>query len=305
MNASPILVVGSVALDSVETPFGKAEETLGGSASYFALSARFFAPVCLVAVVGEDFESRHLSLLRAPEIDLGGLEVGSGKTFRWTGEYGYDLNEAHTLATCLNVFESFRPKIPDRFRQAEYVFLANIDPVLQREVLEQMDRPRLVVCDTMNFWIRGRREELLKTIRKVDILILNHAEVRELAGEANVLKAARAILEMGPHTVVVKKGEHGAFLFSKDLFFSAPAYPMELLYDPTGAGDTFAGGFVGYLAMVGDHGPDRLRRAVVWGTVMASFAVEKFGVTGLCRATHELIRERFSHLREISQFDPD
>lgn len=305
MSASRILVVGSVALDSVRTPFGETEETLGGSASFFALSARFFAPVCLVAVVGEDFRPEHLELLRGPDIDLCGLEVAPGRTFRWAGEYGYDLNECRTLSTCLNVFESFKPKIPPPLRRSDYVFLANIDPVLQREVLEQIERPKLVVCDTMNFWIRGRREELLRTIKLVDILILNHAEARELAGEANVIVAARAIMGMGPRTVVVKKGEHGAFLISSDLFFAAPAYPVDLIYDPTGAGDSFAGGFVGYLAMVGDHRPDRLRRAVVWGTVMASFAVERFSVGGLCRATHESIRERFSRLREISQFDLD
>jgi sugar/nucleoside kinase (ribokinase family) len=303
IEASRIVVVGSVALDSVTTPFGSAPEVLGGSASYFSLAARFFAPVCVVGVVGDDFSAEHRALLGDPAIDLEGLEVAPGKTFRWCGEYGENLNERRTLSTCLNVFENFRPRIPERFRDAPYVFLANIDPELQRQVLEQVRGPRLVICDTMNFWIHGKRDALLRTIRDVDVLIVNHTEACELTEVGNVLAAAGALRALGPRIVVVKKGEHGAFLESEGVFFTAPAYPVATLRDPTGAGDTFAGGFVGALARAGTHEGDDLRRAVVWGTVMASFCVEGFGVQGLCRATPEEMRRRYRRLREISEFD--
>ena len=236
-----ILVVGSVAFDSIKTPFGVADDVLGGSACYFSTAASFFTDVNLVAVVGDDFPQQHIDFLKSRNIDLAGLQKSRGDTFRWKGRYDYNLNEAHTLETHLNVFESFQPVLPENYRDAEYVFLANIDPELQLEVLQQVKNPKLVACDTMNFWIEGKKAELIKTLAKVDILIINEAEVRQLADEPNLLKAAAIVRSFGPATLVVKQGEYGVLMFGEGSIFSAPAYPLEEVFDPTGAGDTFAG----------------------------------------------------------------
>jgi len=298
-----ILVVGSVAFDTVETPFGKAEKVLGGSASFFSVAASFFAPVQLVGVVGADFGDKELQAFRGRDIDLAGLERMDGKTFHWQGKYSYDLNARETIATDLNVFEHFKPKIPPAYRKADHVFLGNIDPVLQLEVLNQVEKPRLVACDTMNFWIAGKAEELRATLSRVDVLLVNDAEARQLSGEWNVVKAARAIRAMGPRTLVVKKGEHGVLMFSDDGSFAAPAFPLEEVFDPTGAGDTFAGGFIGYLAGAGDSREDTLRRAVVMGSALASFCVEDFSLDRLLRLTRAEIDERFRRFKQLTHFE--
>jgi sugar/nucleoside kinase (ribokinase family) len=297
-----ILVVGSVAYDTVETPFGQAERVLGGSATYFSVAASFFADVRLVAVVGEDFAEENVEFLRSRSVDLTGLSRHPGLTFHWQGRYGYDLNEAQTLATHLNVFERFRPQVPEQYRDSEFLVLANIDPELQLEVLRQVGRPTVVACDTMNFWIGGKREALLKVIREVDFFIINEGEARQLAGEANLVKAARRILDMGVRTLIVKRGEYGVLMFSGGEVFAVPAYPLEEVYDPTGAGDTFAGGFMGYLANTGDLSPRGLRQAIVAGSVMASFTVEDFSLDRLKRLTYEDISERFRRFKELTEF---
>ena len=298
-----ILVVGSVAYDTVETPFGKAERVLGGSASFFAVAASFFSPVNLVGVVGSDFGEKQLAAFAGRPIDTSGLERADGLTFHWQGKYSYDLNSRDTLRTDLNVFEFFRPKIPAAYRQSSHVFLGNIDPILQREVLRQVERPRLVACDTMNFWISGKPRELRETLAKVDVLLINDAEARELSGEWNVVKAARAIRAMGPRTLVVKKGEHGVLMFSADGSFAAPAYPLENVFDPTGAGDTFAGGFLGYLAGSEKLDEDTLRRAVVMGSTLASFCVEAFSLDRLLTLKRAEIDERFRLFKRLTHFE--
>jgi len=298
-----ILVVGSVAYDTVETPFGRAERVLGGSASFFSVAASFFTPVNLVGVVGEDFGEQQLSAFRDRPIDLEGLERLDGRTFHWQGKYSYDLNSRDTIRTDLNVFEFFQPKIPVRYRGSEVVFLGNIDPVLQRGVLEQVDRPRIVACDTMNFWISGKAEELRKTLAKVQVLLVNDAEARELSGEWNLVKAARAIRAMGPRTVVLKKGEHGVLMFDGDEAFAAPAFPLETVFDPTGAGDTFAGGFLGYLAGCPTPDDAALRRAIVMGSTLASFCVEAFSLDRLLRLTRPEIDERYRRFRDLTVFE--
>jgi sugar/nucleoside kinase (ribokinase family) len=307
-----ILVVGSVAYDTVETPFGKAERVLGGSASFFAVAASFFVPVNLVGVVGEDFGEEQLAAFRGRDIDVEGLERAPGKTFHWQGRYSFDLNARETVCTELNAFETFKPKIPARYRRSEHVFLGNIDPVLQRDVLDQVERPRLVACDTMNFWIDGKPEELRKTLARVDVLLINDAEARQLSGEWNIVKAARAIRALGPRVLVVKKGEHGVLMFAEGDSFAAPAYPLEEVFDPTGAGDTFAGGFVGYLAAQtsgapGAPGPGEgvaLRRAVIMGSTLASFSVEAFSLDRLLRLTRAEIDARFRLFKELTHFEP-
>lgn len=297
-----ILVVGSVAFDSVETPFGKAEEVLGGSGTYFSTSASFFTDVNLVAVVGEDFPQEHIDFLRERNVDLRGLTSSAGKTFRWSGEYGYDLNEAKTLDTQLNVFADFCPKLPESYINAEYVFLANIDPEIQLDVLKQVVRPKVVACDTMNFWIEGKREALLKTLKYVDILLINDAEVRQLADEPNMVKAAQKVLAMGPKTLVVKRGEYGATMFTEHGIFAAPAYPLEEIFDPTGAGDTFAGGFMGYLATVDDSSDASMRQAIVFGSVMASFNVEAFSLDRMRTLEFAEVQERFRKFQLLTEF---
>jgi sugar/nucleoside kinase (ribokinase family) len=298
-----ILVVGSVAYDTVETPFGRAEKVLGGSASFFAVAASFFTPVSLVAVVGDDFSPRALAAFEGRTIDLEGLERTPGKTFHWQGKYSYDLNARETICTDLNVFEFFKPRIPDRYRRSEHVFLGNIDPLLQRQVLDQVERPRLVACDTMNFWISGKPDELRRTLSAVDILLINDAEARQLSGEWNVVKAARAIRAMGPRTLVIKKGEHGVLMFSEEGSFAAPAYPLEEVFDPTGAGDTFAGGFLGYLAGSPTIDEAALRRAVIMGSTLASFCVEAFSLDRLLTLSRPEIDARYRLFKRLTSFE--
>jgi sugar/nucleoside kinase (ribokinase family) len=298
-----ILVVGSVAYDTVETPFGRAEKVLGGSASFFSVAAAFFAPVNLVAVVGDDFSPQAMAAFQGRPIDLEGLERTAGKTFHWQGKYSYDLNSRETVCTDLNVFEFFKPRIPERYRRSEHVFLGNIDPVLQRQVLDQVERPRLVACDTMNFWISGKPEEVRRTLAAVDILLINDAEARQLSGEWNVVKAARAIRALGPHTLVIKKGEHGVLMFSEEGSFAAPAYPLEEVFDPTGAGDTFAGGFLGYLAGTPKVDEAALRRAVVMGSTLASFCVEAFSLDRLLTLSRPEIDARYRLFKRLTHFE--
>jgi sugar/nucleoside kinase (ribokinase family) len=298
-----ILVVGSVAYDTVETPFGRAERVLGGSASFFSVAASFFTAVNLVGVVGQDFGEQQLKAFAGRPIDLEGLERMEGKTFHWQGKYSWDLNSRDTICTDLNVFEFFKPRIPARYRGSEVVFLGNIDPVLQRDVLEQVSAPRIVACDTMNFWIHGKAEELKKTLAKVQVLLVNDAEARELSGEWNLVKAARAIRALGPRTVVVKKGEHGVLMFHDEDCFAAPAYPLETVFDPTGAGDTFAGGFLGYLAGCVTADDDALRRAVVMGSTLASFCVEAFSLDRLVTLTRPEIDARFRLFKRLTTFE--
>lgn len=298
-----ILVVGSVAFDSVETPFGKAEKVLGGSASFFSVAASFFVPVNLVGVVGDDFGDKERAAFAGRPIDLAGLERAEGLTFHWGGKYSFDLNSRDTLFTDLNVFQSFQPKIPEAYRRSKQVFLGNIDPELQRGVLDQVEKPDLVACDTMNFWISGRLDELKKTLARVDVLLINDAEARQLSGEWNLVKAARAIRKMGPKTLVLKKGEHGVIMFTAEGAFAAPAYPLEEVFDPTGAGDTFAGGFLGYLAGAPARDEATLRRAVVMGSTLASFCVEAFSLDRLLRLTRAEIDERFRLFKSLTHFE--
>jgi len=298
-----ILVIGSVAFDSVETPFGCGDDFLGGSATYFSTSASFFTGVQLVAVVGEDFPEEPRQFLSSRGVDLTGLQTRPGKTFRWKGRYGYDLNEAQTLETHLNVFETFHPELPESYRQAKFVFLANIDPELQLEVLQQVEKPKLIACDTMNFWIDGKRDALIRTLGHVDILVINEAEVRQLADEANLVKASRAVLAMGPKTLVVKRGEYGVLVFTEHSVFSAPAYPLEEVFDPTGAGDTFAGGFMGYLAATNNLTEETIRKATVFGSVMASFTVEDFSLNRLRKLNWEEIEDRFRRFQALTAFE--
>ena len=299
----PVLVVGSVALDSVETPFGKAENVIGGSGTFFSASASHLAPVQLVGVVGDDYPMDALEPLRAHGVDMAGLEQTAGNSFRWRGRYRHDLNSAETLETHLGVFSHFSPKIPAQFREAPFVFLANIDPRLQLDVLRQVERPKLVACDTMNFWIESRRPDLMELVGRVDLITLNDGEARQLTDCTNLVKAARWIMERGPKMVIIKKGEHGAFLFKERSVFFAPAYPLEDVFDPTGAGDSFAGGFMGYLARTGDLSDANLRRAVVYGSAMGSFAVEKFSVQRLLEITPAEIAERVADFRRLVAFE--
>jgi sugar/nucleoside kinase (ribokinase family) len=298
-----IAVVGSIGLDTIQTPAGRVNDVLGGSAAYFSLAARHFMPVSLVAVVGKDFPREARALLDQPDVDLAGLEVQDGKTFRWEGVYSDDMNTRETIRTELNVFERFKPDLPERIRSLKNVFLANIDPVLQRDVLEQLDQPRLVLADTMNYWIKTKKDELLETLKKVRIVIINEEEARELTGEALTHKAARAILSLGPETVVIKQGEHGAFLQGPEVFFTCPAYPIDNVIDPTGAGDSFAGGFVGALARMARVNDHNLRRAVVYGCVLASFTVEGFGVSGLAHADRDSILARAEAISDMTKFN--
>ncbi|MBK9517213.1 MAG: sugar kinase [Anaeromyxobacter sp.] len=298
-----LLVVGSVALDSLETPFGRREEILGGSACYFSTCASYFGPVRVVAVVGEDFPQEHVDFLASRGVDLAGLSRQPGRTFRWKGRYEFDLNTAHTLDTQLNVFADFKPELPAAWRDTEYVFLGNIDPDLQRAVLDQVRGPRFVACDTMNFWISSKRDSLLQTLRRVDLLFVNDAEARQLSGEHNIVKAARRILSFGPRAVVIKRGEYGALYFSGEEVFAASAYPLPDVFDPTGAGDSFAGGFMGYLARRRSEEPQVMRRALVLGSVLASFAVEQFSLDRLRTLTADEVRGRYAEARRLAHFD--
>ena len=297
-----LLVVGSVAIDSVETPFGKKDEVLGGSATYFSYSASFFSPVKLVAVVGNDFPRRHIRILKQRGIDLDGLEIKQGKTFRWKGKYGYDLGDVETVYTKLNLFSSFAPHIPRHYKKSPYLFLANIDPALQMGILNQVDKPKLIALDTMKHWIEKKRKELIKTLKFVDVLILNSSEARELTQEPGLVKAARQMLKLGPQMAVIKKGEDGSLLASKSLFFSAPAYPLEAVKDPTGAGDSFAGGFMGYLARSKRWSESNIKKAVIYGSIMASFNVEDFSLNRLRRLKPEEINARYREFKRLTHF---
>ncbi len=300
-----LLVVGSLALDTIETPFGKAERTLGGSATFVSVAASYFIqPVRLVGVVGGDFPKDDIEFLKDRGVDLEGLQIiEDGKTFHWHGKYHYDLNSRDTITTELNVFADFDPIIPEAFQRSTYLCLGNINPELQKKVLLQMAGPKLIVADTMNFWIEGKHDALLDVIKHINVLIINDSEARELSGEANLIKAARRIEEMGPKTLIIKKGEHGALLFHENEMFSAPAYPLESIFDPTGAGDSFAGGFIGYLAKTDDISYENMKRAVVYGSTIASFAVEKFSLEGIKDLSYFEIKDRFNEFKRFSSFD--
>lgn len=298
-----ILAVGSVAFDSVRTPFGERERVLGGSATYFSVAASFFADVQVVAVVGEDFGPEQEEVFLRRGVDISCLERVPGQlSFHWKGEYGYDMNVAHTIETQLNAFAGFRPKLSESARRAEYLFLGNIQPDLQRSVREQVSA-KLVAADTMNYWIENARDELLEVLRSIDILIINDAEARELAREPNLIRAAKRILAMGPKRLVVKRGEYGAAMFGQDSYFAIPAYPLEEVVDPTGAGDSFAGGFLGHLAATGSSREADFRRALIYGSVMASFNVESFSCERMLKLTRDEIEERFQQLRSIMHLE--
>lgn len=298
-----MLIVGSVAYDGIETPFGKRDRILGGSATYLSLTSSYFTTdIRLVGVVGHDFAEADLALFRERNVDLEGLQVDlTGKTFFWAGRYHYDLNSRDTLDTQLNVFEHFNPVIPVRLRNSKIVCLGNIAPKLQSMVLDQVDNPQLVICDTMNFWIEGAKDDLVETLKRVDVLIINDSEARQLSGEPNLVKAASLIRDMGPKTLIIKKGEHGALLFVGEEIFSAPAFPVLDIYDPTGAGDTFMGGFAGWLSRTDDFSAENMRRAVIYGSVMASYCVEKFGPERLLNLSEEAVDLRYQAFRELSQ----
>jgi len=298
-----LLVVGSVAFDALESPYGKVDRALGGAATYFAVAASFFTHVNLVGIVGDDFTEVDAQIFRGRTIDIEGLERATGKTFFWAGRYSKDLNERVTLTTELNVFAAFKPKLPVKYRKSKYVFLANIAPDLQRDVLHQVKvRPKLAALDTMNYWIERTNAELRETLKHVDILMINDSETRELSNEHNLLRAAKHIFKMGPTTLVVKRGEYGAMMVDKRGVFCVPAFPLEEPHDPTGAGDSFAGGFMGYLAGCGDKSDAALRRAMVYGSVMGSFAVEKFGLDRLRHLKRSEIHARARHFAKLTQF---
>ncbi|MBA4251410.1 MAG: sugar kinase [Chlorobiaceae bacterium] len=300
-----LLVVGSLGLDTVATPFNKVEDALGGSSTYISLSASYFsAPIHIIGVVGEDFPKNYLQMMESHNINLEGLQiVKGGKTFRWSGKYHYDLNSRDTLLTELNVFEKFNPVIPPALRQSKYICLGNIDPELQLKVLDQIENPYFVVCDTMNYWIERKRDALVKVLKRTDVLIINDSEARLFAHEPNLIKAAKFIRELGVKILIIKKGEHGALLFGEDMIFSSPAYPLEMIQDPTGAGDSFAGGFVGYIHKAQDISPDCLKRAVVYGSTMASFCVEQFSTKGLENLSYLRIQDRFRDFLTMSRFN--
>jgi sugar/nucleoside kinase (ribokinase family) len=298
-----LLVVGSVAFDALESPYGKVERTIGGAATYFAVAASSFTPVNLVAIVGDDFTAEDEKIFCGRKIDTDGLERAAGKTFFWAGRYSENLNERVTLATELNVFAEFKPRLPEKYRHSKYVFLANIAPDLQRDVLHQVKvRPKIAALDTMNYWIERSNTELRETLRHVDILMINDSETRELSSEHNLLRAAKRIFKMGPSTLVVKRGEYGAMMVDKRGVFCVPAFPLEEPHDPTGAGDSFAGGFMGYLAGCGDKSDASLRRAMVYGSVLGSFAVEKFGLDRLRHLKRSEIHARARHFSKLTQF---
>lgn len=298
-----LLVVGSVAFDALESPYGKVDRTVGGAATYFAVSASFFTPVNLVGIVGDDFTSKDAAIFKGRPIDIEGLERAEGKTFFWAGRYSENLNERVTLATELNVFGGFKPKLPEKYRESRFVFLANIAPDLQRAVLHQVRvRPKVAALDTMNYWISGSNSELRETLKHVDILMINDSECRELSNEHNLLLAAKHIFKMGPSTLVVKRGEYGAMMVNKRGVFCVPAFPLEEPHDPTGAGDSFAGGFMGYLASTGKKGDSQLRRAMVYGSVLGSFTVEKFGLDRLRTLKRSEIHGRARHFAKLTQF---
>jgi len=297
-----IVVVGSMAFDTVKTPYGEVEDALGGAATYFSMAASYFCPVKVVAVVGDDFGDEHIELLERHGVETEGIERTTGTSFRWGGEYSWNLNERTTTFTELNVFETFDPQLPEAYRQTPFVFLANIDPDLQMSVLDQVEEPQLVACDTMNFWIEGKPDRLHELLKDVDVLVINDDEARELSGSYNLVEAAANIRDMGPSALVIKRGEHGVLAFFGDEMFSAPGFPLEKVADPTGAGDTFAGGFFGYLAQHGEYGPAALRRAVIAGSVMASFCVEEFSLGGLIDLDPDRISHRYRAFQLLTDF---
>jgi Sugar kinases, ribokinase family len=300
-----VLVVGSIALDTIKTPIEEHADLLGGSASYATVAASFFSPARLVGVVGTDFPKAHIQLFESRNIDTAGLQIAEGRTFRWSGEYMWDLNTRETRSVELNVFETFTPTLPESYRETPVVLLANIAPGLQHHVLDQVKNPKFIVADTMDLWINIAKDELVSLLGRVDMLILNDGEARQLTGDTSLIRAARKIREMGPRIVAIKKGEHGCLLFGEGGFFSCPAYPLEDIHDPTGAGDTFAGGLAGYLASEdgGEVTFDRLRKAVVYGSVLASYNVERFSLERLRTVTHDEIEERYRLFKLMSQFE--
>lgn len=297
-----ILVVGTVAFDSIETPYGSAERVLGGSASYFAVAASFFSRVQIVGIIGRDFPQEYLDIFSERGVDLQGLQRDPGETFHWRGRYHEDLNVRDTIELHLNVLTGFVPRLPDSYREAEYVFLGNTDPTIQMQVLDQLKKTRLLACDTMDHWIQGSPAELRQVLARVEILMINDSEARLLSGDHNIVRAARSILKMGPKVILVKRGEYGVVQFSDSSVFAIPAYPLEEVFDPTGAGDSFAGGFLGHLAYSRDGGEGGLRRAIVYGSVVASFTVENFGLKRLTALSREEIEERYRRFTELTDF---
>ena len=296
-----VLIIGTVAFDSLETPFGKVQKALGGSASYASFAASFFSRPDLISVVGEDFPKEYLELLKKRGIGMEGLQV-SGKTFHWEGFYEYDMNEAKTRRTELNSLENFKASVPERYKNIKYVFLANIDPDRQLETLRQMSKPELVVLDTMNFWIGSKKESLMQVIKKIDVLLLNDGEARQLFGTISLVRAANEALKLGPRAVIIKKGEHGSLLFTKGRHFNAPGYPLENIKDPTGCGDCFGGGFIGYLAKTKDLSESNMRKAIVYGSVIASYNAEDFSLNRLKTLTMQDIEKRYKEFEEIREF---
>ena len=302
---SKLLIVGTVAFDAIETPFGKTDKILGGAGTYIGLSAaNFDIDSAVVSVVGDDFPQEYLDLMKNNNIDIEGIEVvKEGKTFFWSGRYHNDLNSRDTLDTQLNVLADFNPVVPNNYKDSEYVMLGNLHPLVQLSVLEQVENPKLVVLDTMNFWMDNTPEDLDKVIAKVDVITINDEEARQLSGEYSLVKAARKIAEMGPKYIVIKKGEHGALLFHEDQIFHAPALPLEEVFDPTGAGDTFAGGFIGYLARTNDISFENMKNAVIYGSNLASFCVEKFGTERMQKLSREEVNERLHDFKKLTHFE--
>lgn len=297
------LIAGSVALDNIKTPFGERKKILGGSAVHSSISAAFYSPVSLLGTVGEDFPEEYVELLKSKNIDVSGLSTVKGKTFHWDGFYEYDMNQAHTIKTELNALLDFKCDLSDRYRKSKYVFLANLDPSIQLKIISQLAPGSFTCADTMNYWIENKKEELIEVIKKVDVMLLNDMEARQLINVPNLIVAARHILKLGPKHVIIKKGEHGALLFSKDFIFFAPSYPQENLIDPTGAGDTFAGGFIGYLARTNDLNEPNIRKAVIVGSVMASFNVENFSYHRMKTLKFKEIINRFTEIKKCSDFE--
>tara|TARA_Y100000310_G_scaffold139131_1_gene138363 strand:+ start:18170 stop:19069 length:900 start_codon:yes stop_codon:yes gene_type:complete len=298
---SEVLILGTVALDTIQTPFGKAENALGGSASYASFSASFFTQPSIVSVIGKDFPEEYLDLLKDRKINLDNIKI-EDKTFRWSGSYEFDMNEAKTHSTELNSLATFKPEVNEELKNARYIFLANIDPDIQNSIIEQVKNPQLIVMDTMNFWIDSKKEPLLNVIKKVDVFILNEGEARQLFDTPNLVTAANKALELGPKTVIIKKGEHGAIMFMDNKHFNAPGFPLETVKDPTGAGDTFGGAITGYLAKTKDHSEQNFRKAIVYGSVLASFNAEDFSLNNLSKISQEDIEERFNQMKDIREF---
>ncbi len=297
-----VLIIGSVAFDTIKTPLARSKNILGGSASYSSVSASFFSPVNLVAVVGNDFPGEYWQLFKDRKVDLTGLSVKPGKTFSWEGEYGWDFNDPKTIATHLNVFADFNPRIPREYKNSEYLFLANIDPQIQAAVLKQLTKPKLVVCDTMNYWIENKRNQLLRLLKKVDIFLLNESEAKQLTGENNLIKMAKAIIKLGPKIAIIKRGENGVLLFSGNSVFCIPAFLLESVFDPTGAGDTFAGGLIGYLSKCETFNEANLKKAIAYGSIMATFAVESFSLDKLKSIRNRDIERRYKKFKQQMSF---